>query len=768
MFLASNAPPELWAEAVAYATYIQNRSLSRTRDITPYEAIHGVKPDVSNLYKFGLPAFIHVPDCKRHKWEAKAVEGIFVGCDSNTKGFRVWIPSQRKVEISRNVIIIEDEAEKSEKEITLQTNRSTPFDFFFTEDELLQRAEEDLQPPDEILPPAEEVLPPAEEMQVEAVAQPPAEVMQLEQVEPVIAAPLQQQQQNPPAPRRSSRTPAHTEEFLEWRASLRHHHANFASPDFLEEMLGSDPNAPYEPPTYKKAMECEDKEKWHAASNEEMNSLNEKGTLSKLVPRPIDRKVIKCKWVFKVKPAYNGVEKRYKARLVACGYSQEPGVDFDKTYAPTLMTSSYRTILAIAAEHKLHIAVLDIKNAFLNATLKELIYIEQPEGFVVKGREDDVHIALKSLYGLVQAPLEWNGQADNGLQEHGLTRSEVDRCVYYKICGNDILIVGLFVDDIFVAGSTRALVDGVHTSLSRRFEMRCLPATRFIGLDIHHNTLTGDIFINQPDAVNKVIRQFNMSTCHPVATPADPSIHLSVEMSPTTEEEREYMAKVPYRKAVGCLLYLALTCRSDIIFAVIQLAKHCEKPGKGHWQAVKRVIAYLAGTPDYGILFKSRSRKVIEAFSDADFCGCVDTCRSTSGYAVFVYGSLAAYSTRLQKCNSQSTTESEYVAVAECVKEVLFIKNLVEELSQLVVGPITVHCENQSAIRLIQNPENHLKTKHIAVKYHLTRKLQEEGVIDVVYINTKEQTADIFTKPLPRVNFEKMRNQLGVVQKPVW
>lgn len=252
---------------------------------------------------------------------------------------------------------------------------------------------------------------------------------------------------------------------------------------------------PHEPTTMKEAMLSEQAESWKMAIEDEYKSLMDNKTWI-LVERPTGRNIIKSKWVFKVKPAYDGVKERYKARLVANGFTQVFGVDYRETFAPILKYDSLRAVLAIIAYHDLEIILLDAKTAFLNGKLNEEFFMEQPEGFAVTGKEDWVCLLKQCIYGLKQAPRIWNEKFNQFLLKFGLIRCGSDPWVYHCRKEKELLIVAIFVDDGLVAGTCLNLVQSVIEFLSKEFDMRSLPATRFLGLNIHRNRSRREIFIN--------------------------------------------------------------------------------------------------------------------------------------------------------------------------------------------------------------------------------------------------------------------------------
>lgn len=530
MYLARSVADYLWAEAVAYAVYIQNRMLSSTGSTTPYETLHGEKPNISHLCIFGSTSFVHIPDAMRRKLEPKTIQGIFVGCCPSTKAYRIWLPCKRRVEISRNVIVDESNGLLHEEK---QNKTSTPFDMIFTTENL----EDNIQHMDAITTTSGEpdettraITGTEEENQAEEMASTEAETAEqpISNEETCPAETLTDRNQDAttstsPARRKSSRVPVFNEKFLEWRRSIlkpMQNQENKHSSSGMGAILTL-PIENLEPKNYKEAMESQEASLWTMAIEDEYKSLISNQTWV-LVKRPIERNVIGCKWVFKVKPGYSGVSERYKARLVAKGFSQNYGTDYSETFAPVLKHDSLRTILAITAYRDLEITLLDVKTAFRYGTLKEQVFMEQPDGFIVAGKEDHVCLLEKSLYGLKQAPRVWNEKFNLFLVKFGLSRCESDSCVYHCQKGEDLLVVAIFVDDGLVCGTSSSSIQLVIEFLSKEFDMRCLPATRFLGLDIHRDRESRSILINQPEFIKKILCRFNMATCNPTTIPADP------------------------------------------------------------------------------------------------------------------------------------------------------------------------------------------------------------------------------------------------------
>lgn len=361
-----------------------------------------------------------------------------------------------------------------------------------------------------------------------------------------------------------------------------------------------------------------------------------------------------------------------------------------------------------------------------------------------------------------QAPRVWNLQFDEFLLKFGLTKSAEDPCVYFRHQQGELTILAIFVDDALICSNKKDVFQEITQHLEKQFQIRTMGADKFLGIDITRNRKERMLFASQPQFTSALLLKFGMQNCNPKATPADPHTNLTAQMSPGTQEEANAMKKVPYREAVGSLLYLATTTRPDIAYAVSQVSRFSHNPGNAHWSAVKRILAYLAGTTNYGLRFNLGSKPLL-CYCDADWGRDLDKRRSTTGYIFINHGGPIVWGSRLQDCTAQSTTEAEYIAAAEATKEAIWLKRLLEELGQGNSTPVPLHCDNQGAIRLVKNPEFHKRTKHIDIKFHLIRDHFCKGVIDVVHVCSDDQLADFLTKPLDSVRFQALCRRVGIL-----
>ncbi|KMQ88473.1 gag-pol polyprotein [Lasius niger] len=283
----------------------------------------------------------------------------------------------------------------------------------------------------------------------------------------------------------------------------------------------------------------------------------------------------------------------------------------------------------------------------------------------------------------------------------------------------------------------------------------------FVGLQISRDRINKTMFVHQTAYTRRLINNFGMQNAKGLSVPADPHTLLY----PVTENRTE-VCKIPYREAVGSLIFLAVVSRPDISYAVNNVSKFLNNHDTSHWQAVKRIIAYLVNTIGYGIEYRrNESGCELIGFSDADFASDIETRRSTTGYAFLIANGLVSWSSQRQKLVSLSTTESEYIAASSATREAIWLRNLLHDIGHKCKNATLIHIDNQSAIRLVKNPEFHKRTKHVDIRYHYIREKVESRDIQVTYIPTENQLADIFTKALPRDRFRKLCTGLGICDK---
>lgn len=489
---------------------------------------------------------------------------------------------------------------------------------------------------------------------------------------------------------------------------------------------------------------------WKAAMLEEMVALK-RNKVWKLVEQPsnYDRKPLQSMWVYRVKNGPDGNIDRYKARLVVKGCSQIEGIDFDKTFAPVARHETIRMFISVAAQKGFILKQFDIKTAFLHGKISETIYMRQPDGF------DDgtgrVCLLLKSLYGLKQAPRAWNEVFTSFLSKYGLVQSKSDPCLFV---GDDINLV-IYVDDGLIAARSVGAAEEFLNSLKDRFEATIKNADFFLGYQIDYDIDNRSVKLHQTSYINSLFLRFGMDDCNPSLTPAYPNTVLTPS---------EICSDYPFRKIIGALMYIAVGTRLDIAFAVNRLSQFLDAHSEVHWKMAKRILRYLKATPNIGIKYSTTdsNQNILSLYSDADFANCVTTRKSVSGGIALLNGGPIAWLSRKQSIVSTSTTEAEYVAAHDIVKEGLWLIGLLKDLNCTQDKPVVLYCDNSAAVSLISGDADPRRTKHIDVKFHFVKEASRNRVIKIVRIPTAEQLADILTKFLSRPIFESLRDKLNL------
>jgi len=377
-----------------------------------------------------------------------------------------------------------------------------------------------------------------------------------------------------------------------------------------------------EPRSYSEAMNGVNSKQWETAMDAEIASIV-KNDCWELVPPPKGRKVVGSRWVYRVKDS--GL---LKARFCAKGFTQRWGEDYDETYAPVAKYTSIRTLIALAVGKRFkgkRIHQMDVKSAFLCSMLKETVYVRQPEGFEVEGKEDWVYRLKKSLYGLKQSPREWYRTIAPVLNEFGFIRCESDHSIFISRKSGSTTYIALYVDDLLIISDNDDHLAEIKKRLAEKFEMRDLGVARkFLGMEIEYSD-DGCIKIHQKQYIQGLLERHGMKDCNPVTTPLD----TSTKLTKTTDDEARADPK-DYQSVIGGLMFAAIVTRPDIMCAVGQLSQFNSNPSSRHLAAAKRVLRYLRGTLGLGIVYTPPQTWVI-GYSDTDWAGDINTRRSTTG-----------------------------------------------------------------------------------------------------------------------------------------
>ena len=683
---------------------------------------------------FGCVCYAHIAKDERKKLDVVARRCVFVGYGSEVKGYRLYDPDWKIVFFSRDVRFNESEVGFKESGVV------EPFSCI----ELEVSVSGDSHNGGEAEVGADSHSGDEAEVGADSHSGDEAEVGD---DDPHVGGDTEvggdvvnQQNDVEPVPRRSERARRRPEYYAEG--------ASIAA-DGIEE-----------PTSYQGAVASPNRSKWEEAMQAEMRSL-ESNNVWELVELPEDRKVVGSKWVYKVKVDSDGRMERCKARLVAQGFSQRRGDDYDETFSPVVRMESLRAVVGLAVRNGLSLHQLDVTTAFLNGRLEEVVYMRQPEGFVAEGSEHLVCRLKRSIYGLKQSSRCWNSTIDGYLKQLGFLQSNSDPCVYIAAVG-EMAVVGVYVDDIVVAYKSEARLKKFKQGLCRKFDVKDLGKLHhFLGMKVVQDEVSGDVWIGQPGYVGKVLNRFGMQEAKSIVTPVD----TSNKLVKAAEDDEEFDRAV-YQSAVGSLLYLSTGTRPDISFAVGNVARFCANPTRRHWTGIKRILRYLKGTSDLGLYYSSSVEEELIGYSDSDWAGDLDNRKSVSGYMFKLCGAPVSWRSKKQTSVALSTAEAEYVALSNATQEAVWLKQLLSELRIDQSKPTVIYEDNQSAISMAQNAQFHGRAKHIDIRHHYVREKVNDETIELKYCPSDRMLADMLTKGLSGTVFKTLREKAGIVSIP--
>ena len=729
---AASLPGFLWAEILSATNLLRNMTPVANLACTPFEMWTGSKPDLSVLRVIGCKAFCQIPKAARGgKFNPVCYKGVLVSYSRSSPAYRVWKYDTQKVYDIAAPAFDEDvapgwwrgpevPATQDKKPVLFPDVPSSPAAESPPQSEVVDSLPEEDVPSD-----ADSALPRVAATAPVLTPAPAATPGPATILAPVSVPPEE-------GLRRST------------RANRGVPSAKMA--DML--MVATLETSNADPKTYKQAMRLPDADKWLEACAAEVASLVE-NKVYEVVDRPASHQVITSKWVFKQKRGMTGAVEKYKARIVARGFMQEEGVDYGDTYSPTVRFESIRMMLAAAASDGLHMEQLDVTTAFLYADLEEEVYLEIPEGMFAEPMPGKVLRLLKALYGLKQSPRMWNLHIDKALGEFGLHRLLADFCVYAVYDGASRVLLGLFVDDMFIIGKQIDLINTVKSFLHSRFKMKDLGAATFLlGMEIRRLP-GGDIQLLQETYLGEVLQRFPVDNPRSASTPLPPGCKLSSLDSPESAADKAKMVVIPYRSAVGSLMYLATCTRPDIAAAVSTLSRYNANPGMAHWEGVQHVLRYLKGTSGEGICYRRGEPTTLWGYCDASHLTCPDTGRSRGGYVFLSAGGAISWQSKLLANSSLSSCESEYMQFSTAATEASFLRQL---QMQMVGGepdpyPVRIHADNQPALDILHNPVYHCRTKQILAKYHFVRdRVLKEKECWFEKISADQMGADMLTK----------------------
>ncbi|KAK2361432.1 putative mitochondrial protein [Trifolium repens] len=763
----SNLPKHFWSYAVLHATYIINRICTPVlNDKSPYEMLFDTLPDLNELKVFRSLVYASTLNVHRTKLSPRGRKCIFLGYKQGVKGSILFDLDSKDILISRNITHHDDilpyqtqnprikwhyhtTSTNSDSLNIANTNDSVPN--IISSDTYLNS---DTPTHDHIAP------------SINAPSTDSTSPIHHDPDKPTDStSPIHHDSDNTNSSARPDRVkhkPSYLSDYVCRSSSSTTDHSSSGTPYPISSYHSlahlSDSYSVYtmsltqhtEPNTYAEACKSDN---WVQAMNSELDALAKTGTW-KIVDLPPHVKPIGSKWVYKIKHKADGSIERYKARLVAKGYNQVEGLDFFDTFSPVAKLTTVRLLLAVAAIRGWHIHQLDVNNAFLHGKLQEDVYMTIPDG-VDCSKPNQVCKLLKSLYGLKQASRKWYERLTSLLVKEGYTQSTSDYSLFTLSTNDNFTALLIYVDDIILSGTSLTEIDRIKCILDDNFRIKDLGIVKyFLGLEVAHSK--EGISVSQRKYCLDLLNDSGLLGSKPASTPLDPSVKLHHDDGKPFEDIGQY------RRLIGKLLYLTNT-RPDIAYATQQLSQFLHKPTMTHYKAACRVIRYLKHNPGRGLIFHRNSDTQLLGYSDADWAGCLDTRRSTSGYCFFLGSSLISWKAKKQLTVSKSSSEAEYRALSTATCELMWLQYLLKDLQVECCKLPVLFCDNQSALHIASNPVFHERTKHLEIDCHLVREKVQRGLLRLLPVPTQEQLADFLTKALPAPKFQSLMSKLGLL-----
>ncbi|WVZ53082.1 hypothetical protein U9M48_004068 [Paspalum notatum var. saurae] len=730
---------KFWAEAINTACHAFKRLYPhRHLDKTPYELLNGRKPNISYFRMFGCKCYIYKKRQHLGNFQRRCDIGFLLGYSSKSKAYHVFNNATSMVEETYDVEF--DESNGSQ---------GVHVDVVDIDEEPLVEAMKNMSIGD--------IKPKKDEDEVQIGDQPSSSMApqdgseqykilhnedihvpheQIDEQAQDVGSPVQTPQVAPQ--RRSQLTSGHPKELIIGSPTRGVTTRSRNTVAFVQAYLFV---SSIEPTTIDQALSDPDSVN---AMHEELNNFtrNEVWTLE---AKPKGARVIGTKWVFRNKQDDEGNIVRNKARLVAKGYSQVEGIDFGETFAPVARLEAIHFLLAYATQHDMKLYQMDVKSAFLNGYINELVYVEQPPGFEDPSNPNHVYRLSEALY---------YERLRDFLIEKGFKIGRVDTTLFTKKMDNDLFVCRVYMDDIIFGSTNEEYCKEFGKMMAMKFEISMIgELTFFLGFQIKQ--LKEGTFIYQEKYTRDLLKRFKMDDCKPIDTPMSTNTVLDVDESGIKVDQ------TLYRSMIGLLLYFCVS-RPDIMFSVCLCARFQADPKESHPIAVKRILRYLKHTPSIGLWYPKGASFELLGYSDLYFAGCRVKRKSTSRGCYLLGRSLVSWLSKKQNFVSLSTAEAEYIATGSCCAQLIYMK---QTLFDYGVKPSRVPhlCDNESAVKLANNPVEHSRTMHIDICHHFIRDHVTKGDILLQNVGTKEQLVDIFTKPLDESTFCWLRNELNVL-----
>ncbi|KAL2923679.1 Retrovirus-related Pol polyprotein from transposon TNT 1-94 [Bienertia sinuspersici] len=771
LYFHSYVPERFWGECVLTAAYLINRMPLKPLGFkTPFHMLFQSDPPLHHLKVFGCLCYLSTTKAHRTKFEPRANPGVFLGYSVTQKGYKVWDLHTKRLVVSRNVVFYERHFPFHLSFKHSHPEYASSADIFAPSSDLSSLFDEGYHVPQSSESSHPTHITPHSSPLYSHISSVPTSP-QTSSTAPVSNSPSSSVKSSfDPSNlviditdtistntdlRRSSRphkVPSYLTDYkCNGSISSSSHWCNLVSSISFSSSHKSFLSSVCEYKEPKSFKEASTKPEWVEAMQKEIDALNKNNTWT-FVDLPKGKKAIGSKWVYKVKLKADGTLDRCKARLVAHGCNQKHGVDYEETFSPVIKMTTVRCLIAVAAHRKWPMYQLDVNNAFLHGELTEEVYMKVPSG--IPNPDQKVCKLNKSLYGLKQASRQWFAKLVSELIQLGFIQSKNDYSLFIKHTPQGITLGAVYVDDILVTGNDSDSIVALKSHLDKILSIKDLGLLNyFLGIEVGY--ADSGVILTQRKFTKELLETAGLELKGKATTPLPVDLKLSATTGVLLDNPEHY------RSLVGKLNFLTTT-RPDLAYAVQDLSQFMQLPRSSHMEALKHTLQYVSFTMDQGILLQGSDQLTLQAFSDSNWGACPDTRKSITGYVLLLGKSPISWKSKKQTTISRSSSEAEYRAMASAAAEVAWVVRLLEELDIHHLKPVTLHCDNQSALYIAKNPVFHERTKHIEIDYHFTRDKVLEGLLQLSYLPTSSQLADVFTKPLTSPQFGSLLSKLGL------
>ena len=722
---SSGLPISLWNELFQAAAHLINIRFKRTLDSSPFVLFHGYPPPVDHLRILGTYAYVHIPLQLQSTFGSKSRKMRLVNFTESPSIMRFWQPGTRSVKSFHTFTFLPESLVRlGNRRSSVASDSNHPSDHPANRPSNEERVEVEVQ-----------------HSEVPLVLEPDDHSDHPDQL-PFDPPGDDESDHNPPVQPTTSTAPQKRPRKVYEKVFRQTRSVTSATGQLPEQQilrcLTVNPQSPAISELIRAAEQCE------------IDSLISNGTFEIAHPPP-GTKIIQSQFIYgtKMKPITGEII--YKARCVAKGFQQRFGLDYLDTYAPTVSIVGFKIVLVLAIELGLSLYQFDVTAAFLNTPLKEVIWMEPPfsDGTGRKWR------LLKSIYGLKQAAADWHHQFSSILTEFGFKVVHADRSLFVFSDGPEFAIICLWVDDGLIAARQQHTIDRIVTFLQSKLTLTSGPANKFIGIEI--NILTNQIEIHQSAYISKLATHFEiLTTRHSLNSPLPKGY--TVNLSEPANSEICSL----YRSLVSSLLYLSRHTRPDIAFAVGILTTKLNSPSLNDLAIAKRVLQYVLDTKTMRMVLRSSDHLTLDGFCDANY-GVEPRGLSRTGCIIKLFGNPIAWFSRLQSVPAKSTAEAEWYAIDACAREMLWIRQLLIDLF-ITVPSFRIFSDNLTAIQICNDFERspNARTKHVERAFYFIQHYISKRIIQLFYIPTHLQPADILTKAYARPQHFKQIQELNL------